>query len=197
MGSRARTAIGKKSNTQIENIFHELIFSRFFSNRILCRNLEGACASFSPTLYRQTRYPQINIMSYKGWKLPFEALSAFFIIGAIGYTFRFGVKQMQKYENGGRPKRWNVDRFDRRMMERDSRLTGDVNKPLYESIESLIISVGVRQRLPKSSRIIARMSWRSRSTMLLTSGWVTYIHSLVANITSSSLISSFSLSLNY
>lgn len=38
---------------------------------------------------------------------------------------------MQKYENGGRPKRWNVDRFDRRMMERDSRLTGDVNKPLY------------------------------------------------------------------
>jgi hypothetical protein len=70
-------------------------------------------------------------MSYKGWKLPFEALSAFFIIGAIGYTFRFGVKEMQKYENGGRPKRWNVDRFDRRMMERDSRLTGDVNKPLY------------------------------------------------------------------
>lgn len=43
---------------------------------------------------------------------------------------RFGVKEYQKYENGGRPKRWNVDRFDRRMMERDSRLTGDVNVPM-------------------------------------------------------------------
>jgi hypothetical protein len=31
-------------------------------------------------------------MSYKGWKLPLEALSAFFIIGGIGYAFRFGVK---------------------------------------------------------------------------------------------------------
>ncbi|KAL3894887.1 MAG: hypothetical protein SGCHY_005013 [Lobulomycetales sp.] len=72
-------------------------------------------------------------MSYRAWKFPFEALSAFAIIGALGFTFRLGVKEYQKYENGGRPKRWNVDRFDRRMMERDSRLTGDVNTPMCQA----------------------------------------------------------------
>ena len=58
---------------------------------------------------------------------PFEALSAFAIIGVLGFGMRFGLKEYQKYENFNKPKRWNVDKWDRRMMERDSRLTGNVN----------------------------------------------------------------------
>jgi hypothetical protein len=38
-----------------------------------------------------------------------------------------GVGAYQKFENWGKPKRWDVDKWDRRMMERDSRLTGNVN----------------------------------------------------------------------
>ncbi|KAJ3125737.1 hypothetical protein HK098_008259 [Nowakowskiella sp. JEL0407] len=45
----------------------------------------------------------------------------------MGFAFRWGLKEYQKFENWGKPKRWNVDKWDRRMMERDSRLTGNVN----------------------------------------------------------------------
>ncbi|KAI8910320.1 hypothetical protein EDD86DRAFT_205099 [Gorgonomyces haynaldii] len=58
---------------------------------------------------------------------PFEALSALGAIGLVTVAAVFGVKQYQKFENWGKPKRYNVDRWDRRMMERDSRLTGNVN----------------------------------------------------------------------
>ncbi|KAJ3387653.1 hypothetical protein HDU92_001845 [Lobulomyces angularis] len=72
----------------------------------------------------------------KGAIIPFEALSAFFIIAGLGIGMRFGVKQYQKYENYGKPKRWNVDKWDRRMMERDSRLTGNVNIQSDEVVAS-------------------------------------------------------------
>ncbi|KAI8853339.1 hypothetical protein BC829DRAFT_451322, partial [Chytridium lagenaria] len=48
-------------------------------------------------------------------------------LGSWGIAFRAGLKEFQKFENDGKPKRFGVDRWDRRMMERDSRLTGNVN----------------------------------------------------------------------
>ncbi|KAJ3092449.1 hypothetical protein HK102_007073, partial [Quaeritorhiza haematococci] len=62
--------------------------------------------------------------------VPVEALSALALIGIVGFGMRWGTKEWQKYENWGKPKRWNVDRWDRRMMERDSRLTGNVNRQM-------------------------------------------------------------------
>lgn len=38
-----------------------------------------------------------------------------------------GIGAYQKWENSGKQKRWNVDLWDRKMMERDSRLSGNVN----------------------------------------------------------------------
>ncbi|KAJ3219274.1 hypothetical protein HDU67_001893 [Dinochytrium kinnereticum] len=66
-------------------------------------------------------------MSLNKFILPLEALSALAVIGVLGIAFRSGLKEYQKFENYGKPKRFNVDRWDRRMMERDSRLTGNVN----------------------------------------------------------------------
>ncbi|KAJ3327751.1 hypothetical protein HDU76_011192 [Blyttiomyces sp. JEL0837] len=67
-------------------------------------------------------------MSSQRFMVPIEALSALAAIGVIGVVYRFGLKEYQKFENYGKPKRWNVDKWDRRMMERDSRLTGNVNR---------------------------------------------------------------------
>ncbi|KAJ3184523.1 hypothetical protein HDU87_003923 [Geranomyces variabilis] len=61
------------------------------------------------------------------WLVPLEPLFPLLVIGAVGTVMRWGVAKYQKYENFGKPKRWSVDRWDRRMMERDSRLTGNVN----------------------------------------------------------------------
>ncbi|KAJ3189410.1 hypothetical protein HDU85_003040 [Gaertneriomyces sp. JEL0708] len=61
------------------------------------------------------------------WLVPIEPLFPLLAIGALGFLMRWGVKSFQEYENYGKPKRWSVDRWDRRMMERDSRLTGNVN----------------------------------------------------------------------
>ncbi|KAI9094335.1 hypothetical protein DFS34DRAFT_582924 [Phlyctochytrium arcticum] len=66
------------------------------------------------------------------WLLPIEPLFALLCIGGLGVTMRWGVKKYQAYENYGKPKRWSVDRWDRRMMERDSRLTGNVNFQMCE-----------------------------------------------------------------
>lgn len=49
------------------------------------------------------------------------------IISLVSFATLMGVKSYQKFENWGKPKRYNVDRWDRRMMERDSRLSGNVN----------------------------------------------------------------------
>jgi NADH-ubiquinone oxidoreductase MWFE subunit len=58
---------------------------------------------------------------------PFEALFAMGLIGCVTVATMYGVQGYQKFENWGKYKRYNVDRWDRRMMERDSRLTGNVN----------------------------------------------------------------------
>ncbi|KAJ3018904.1 hypothetical protein HKX48_002551 [Thoreauomyces humboldtii] len=61
------------------------------------------------------------------WVVPLEPLFPLIVIGGLGLLMRWGVKTYQSYENYGKPKRWSVDRWDRRMMERDSRMTGNVN----------------------------------------------------------------------
>ncbi|KAI8825980.1 uncharacterized protein EV422DRAFT_583414 [Fimicolochytrium jonesii] len=66
-------------------------------------------------------------MSGQRWIVPIEPLFPLLLIGGMGWVMKSGLAAYQKYENYGKPKRWNVDRWDRRMMERDSRLTGNVN----------------------------------------------------------------------
>ncbi|KAJ3321907.1 hypothetical protein HDV06_003773 [Boothiomyces sp. JEL0866] len=66
-------------------------------------------------------------MSKTRFIFPFDALLALGIIGGVYIGGQFGVAAYQRFENWGKPKRWNVDKWDRRMMERDSRLTGNVN----------------------------------------------------------------------
>jgi hypothetical protein len=66
-------------------------------------------------------------MSKTKFILPVEPLLALGIIGAVYYGMQTGVTSWQSYQNYGKPKRWNVDKWDRRMMERDSRMTGNVN----------------------------------------------------------------------
>ena len=58
---------------------------------------------------------------------PVEPLAAMAVVGVVSLATLFGVKSYQKWENDGKPKRFGVDMWDRRMMERDSRLTGNVN----------------------------------------------------------------------
>ena len=62
--------------------------------------------------------------------LPVEPLFGLALIGIVTGATYLGVSSYQKWENWGKPKRYNVDRWDRRMMERDSRLTGNVNRQL-------------------------------------------------------------------
>ncbi|KAI9199276.1 uncharacterized protein BJ171DRAFT_585516 [Polychytrium aggregatum] len=59
--------------------------------------------------------------------IPGEVVFSFAIIAAVGIGGRYAIKEYQKFENWGKPKRYNVDHWDRKMMERDSRLTGNVN----------------------------------------------------------------------
>ncbi|KAL2917983.1 hypothetical protein HK105_202397 [Polyrhizophydium stewartii] len=73
----------------------------------------------------------INRMSTK-LIFPAEALSSLAVIGVISVAVAWGVKSVQHWENDGKPKRWNVDKWDRRMMERDSRMTGNVNRQQAE-----------------------------------------------------------------
>ncbi|TPX39774.1 hypothetical protein SeMB42_g04770 [Synchytrium endobioticum] len=62
--------------------------------------------------------------------IPAEMFFNLACIGLIGIGMREAVRAYQKYENYGKPKRWNVDTWDRKMMERDSRLTGNVNRQI-------------------------------------------------------------------
>ncbi|EGF80897.1 hypothetical protein BATDEDRAFT_88253 [Batrachochytrium dendrobatidis JAM81] len=74
----------------------------------------------------------INRVSAK-WTFPAEALSALVAIGLVTAATSFGIKAMQTYENDDKPHRWGVDKWDRRMMERDGRLTGNVNVQMAEA----------------------------------------------------------------
>ncbi|TPX33161.1 hypothetical protein SmJEL517_g03837 [Synchytrium microbalum] len=62
--------------------------------------------------------------------IPAEMFFNLACIGALGIGMREAVRAYQKFENYGKPKRWNVDAWDRKMMERDSRLTGNVNRQM-------------------------------------------------------------------
>ncbi len=64
--------------------------------------------------------------------LPIEALSAAFVVGGLGIGFRWLFRQYTEFRNDGKPRRYNVDPWDRVLMERDSRLTGNVNKQMCE-----------------------------------------------------------------
>ncbi|KAJ3412518.1 hypothetical protein HDV05_000656 [Chytridiales sp. JEL 0842] len=66
-------------------------------------------------------------MAAQRFYFPVEALSSIGVIAVIGFAYRFGLAKWQEFENDGKIRRYNVDRWDRRMMERDSRLTGNVN----------------------------------------------------------------------
>ncbi|KAI9329238.1 hypothetical protein DFJ73DRAFT_860867 [Zopfochytrium polystomum] len=68
------------------------------------------------------------------WVFPLEALSALGIIGAAGLLTGWGLGAYQKWENYGKPRRFNVDKWDRQMMSRDSRLTGNVNIQQCEAV---------------------------------------------------------------
>eukprot|EP00842_Homolaphlyctis_polyrhiza_P001434 jgi/Hompol1/2291/HPOL_002890-RA len=40
----------------------------------------------------------------------------------------WAIRNLELLENDGKKRRWNVDHWDRKMMERDSRITGNVNR---------------------------------------------------------------------
>ncbi|KAJ3030811.1 UNVERIFIED_CONTAM: hypothetical protein HDU68_007728 [Siphonaria sp. JEL0065] len=62
------------------------------------------------------------------FQLPVEAVSSLVVIGVLGLATTFGLSQWQSFQNWGKAKRFGVDKWDRYMMERDSRLTGNVNR---------------------------------------------------------------------
>lgn len=56
--------------------------------------------------------------------VPFEALIPYgIIIGMFGITST-GLSILKSYQNDGKKARWNLDAWDRQMMERDLRITG-------------------------------------------------------------------------
>ncbi|KAJ3076676.1 hypothetical protein HDU98_001138 [Podochytrium sp. JEL0797] len=68
------------------------------------------------------------------FQLPVEAMSSMAVIGILGLATVFGLSQWQSFQNYGKAKRFNVDKWDRYMMERDSRLSGNVNRQRCETI---------------------------------------------------------------
>eukprot|EP00035_Acanthoeca_spectabilis_P020876 m.435053 g.435053 ORF g.435053 m.435053 type:complete len:74 (-) comp17803_c0_seq1:1554-1775(-) len=57
-----------------------------------------------------------------------ESLPALAIItGAIAAS-GFGLDQLHKFFNNGKPRRWGVDTWDKNMMDRDKRITGSTNE---------------------------------------------------------------------
>ncbi|KAJ3243349.1 hypothetical protein HDU78_000545 [Chytriomyces hyalinus] len=67
------------------------------------------------------------------FQAPVEALSSMGVIGILGLATVFGLTQWQSFQNYGKAKRFSVDKWDRYMMERDSRLTGNVNRQRCET----------------------------------------------------------------
>ncbi|KAI8608674.1 hypothetical protein BC830DRAFT_1171312 [Chytriomyces sp. MP71] len=65
--------------------------------------------------------------------LPVEALSSLGVIGLLAVGTTFALSQWQQFQNYGKAKRFNVDKWDRAMMERDSRLSGNVNRQRFEA----------------------------------------------------------------
>ncbi|KAI8928695.1 hypothetical protein BC831DRAFT_447013 [Entophlyctis helioformis] len=66
------------------------------------------------------------------FSFPAEPLFPLAIIALVTLGTAAAIKGVQRWENDGKPRRWNVDRWDRRMMERDSRMTGNVNRQQAE-----------------------------------------------------------------
>ncbi|KAJ2991886.1 hypothetical protein HDV02_003401 [Globomyces sp. JEL0801] len=66
-------------------------------------------------------------MSRTKFVFPMESVVSMAFIGGAWIAGVEGVKLWHKYEHDGKPKRYGVDKWDRRMMERDSRLTGNAN----------------------------------------------------------------------
>lgn len=58
----------------------------------------------------------------------YEALPAFIIMASCITATGYGMKFLDKLFLEGKPKRYNVDDFDRRMMERDKQITGSANR---------------------------------------------------------------------
>ncbi|KAI9253831.1 hypothetical protein BDA99DRAFT_486071 [Phascolomyces articulosus] len=58
--------------------------------------------------------------------VPFEALIPFGIIAAMFTVTGTGLNTVRYFANDRKPARFNVDVFDKAMMERDRRLTGSV-----------------------------------------------------------------------
>ncbi|KAJ3077722.1 hypothetical protein HDU99_001011 [Rhizoclosmatium hyalinum] len=67
------------------------------------------------------------------FQVPVEAVSSLFVIAGLGYATYTGLYYWQSFQNYGKAKRFNVDKWDRHMMERDSRLSGNVNRQRFET----------------------------------------------------------------
>jgi len=59
------------------------------------------------------------------------------------------VRFSQLYDNDGKPKRYGMDRWERYMMERDSRITGNVNRQQAEAVAPKEFSVNSAWELEK------------------------------------------------
>lgn len=68
------------------------------------------------------------------FRIPYEPLFPLAVISLVGFISVVSIKFVQKWENDGKPKRFMMDTWDYKMMERDSRLSGNVNKQSYSSI---------------------------------------------------------------
>ena len=58
--------------------------------------------------------------------VPFETLIPYGIIVAMFGVSGAGMSAIKYYQNGGKRARRGIDQWDRQMMDRDRRLTGDI-----------------------------------------------------------------------
>ncbi|KAI9496446.1 hypothetical protein BDB00DRAFT_119510 [Zychaea mexicana] len=66
--------------------------------------------------------------------VPFEAFIPFGIIAAMFTVTGTGLGTVRYFANGHKPARFNVDVFDKAMMERDRRLTGSLRGQSTEPV---------------------------------------------------------------
>ncbi|RKP02839.1 hypothetical protein CXG81DRAFT_10296 [Caulochytrium protostelioides] len=83
--------------------------------------------------------------------IPTEAFASFAIVGIIGFGGRYILNAFQHFENDGKSRRWNVDKWDRQMMERDARMTGNVNRQLAQPRAPRQFSTNSALELEKAS----------------------------------------------
>lgn len=62
-----------------------------------------------------------NPLSFQMW---YEALPGLIIIGSCIAFTGWGLKVVDRLFQEGKPSRYNLDKFDERMMERDEKITG-------------------------------------------------------------------------